>query len=86
MLFFYLKTIDSKKITEELNINFFPFYSTLVEKVKSVVKENLNDQVIDQLVLIENVFKKFYILRLYCINISSYFCVLFFSNNFFNYC
>ncbi|HEY5583085.1 MAG TPA: hypothetical protein VIK78_01170 [Ruminiclostridium sp.] len=29
-LFYYLQTIDSKKITEELNKNFFPFYSRIL--------------------------------------------------------
>jgi type I restriction-modification system DNA methylase subunit len=55
-LFYYLQTIDSKKITEELNKNFFPFYSKILIEAQKVIKGNLSAKVQDQLVLIQEVF------------------------------
>ncbi len=56
-LFYYLETIDSQKITEELNKNFFPFYGNILTEARKVLKGNLSIKVQDQLVLIQEVFK-----------------------------
>ncbi|WP_105618622.1 N-6 DNA methylase [Vallitalea okinawensis] len=56
-LFYYLKTIDSRKITHELNVNFFPFYGNILNEARKVLKTNLSIKLQDQLVLIQEVFK-----------------------------
>ena len=56
-LFYYLKTIDSQKITEELNKSFFPFYGNILSEARKVLRGNLTTKVQDQLVLIQEVFK-----------------------------
>jgi len=55
-LFSYLSTVSNKQILSELNDNFFPFYSTLLQSASKVFKGNLPQKVQDQLVLIEEVF------------------------------
>lgn len=56
-LFYYLKTIDSRKITNELNTNFFPFYGNILNEARKVLKSNLSIKLQDQLVLIQEVFR-----------------------------
>lgn len=56
-LFYYLKTIDSQQITQELNKNFFPFYGNILSEARRVFKGNLSIKVQDQLVLIQEVFR-----------------------------
>lgn len=55
-LFSYLPTVSNDQILAELNDNFFPFYSTILQSARKVYKENLPQKVQDQLVLIEEVF------------------------------
>ncbi|EEK91922.1 N-6 DNA methylase [Bacillus cereus BDRD-ST24] len=56
-LFYYLNTIDSRTITEELNKNFFPFYGNILNEARKVFQGNLSIKVQDQLVLIQEVFR-----------------------------
>lgn len=55
-LFSYLSTVSNEQILSELNDNFFPFYSTILQNARQVYKTNLPQKVQDQLVLIEEVF------------------------------
>ncbi len=55
-LFSYLPSVSNTQILEELNNNFFPFYSTILQNARAVFEENLPQKVQDQLVLIEEVF------------------------------
>lgn len=55
-LFSYLLTVSNTQILEELNNNFFPFYSAILHNARNVFKTNLPQKVQDQLVLIEEVF------------------------------
>lgn len=55
-LFSYLPTVSNDQILSELNDNFFPFYSTILQSARKVFKGNLPQKVQDQLVLIEEVF------------------------------
>jgi len=55
-LFSYLPTVSNDQILLELNDNFFPFYSTILQSARKVFKGNLPQKVQDQLVLIEEVF------------------------------
>ncbi len=55
-LFSYLPTVSNEQILSELNDNFFPFYSTILQSARKVFKGNLPQKVQDQLVLIEEVF------------------------------
>jgi len=55
-LFSYLPSVSNTQILEELNNNFFPFYSTILQNARTVFDENLPQKVQDQLVLIEEVF------------------------------
>jgi type I restriction-modification system DNA methylase subunit len=55
-LFSYLSTVTGSNVTAELNDNFFPFYSTIMQSARKVFKGNLPQKVQDQLVLIEEVF------------------------------
>ncbi len=55
-LFSYLQTVTNTLILEELNNNFFPFYSTILKSARDVFEKNLPQKVQDQLVLIEEVF------------------------------
>ncbi len=55
-LFSYLSTVSNDQILAELNDNFFPFYSNILNAAKLVFKGNLPQKVQDQLVLIEEVF------------------------------
>ena len=55
-LFSYLPTVTNEQISAELNDNFFPFYSTILQSARKVFKGNLPQKVQDQLVLIEEVF------------------------------
>jgi type I restriction-modification system DNA methylase subunit/restriction endonuclease S subunit len=55
-LFSYLPTVTNEQISAELNDNFFPFYSTILQSARQVFKGNLPQKVQDQLVLIEEVF------------------------------
>ncbi len=54
-LFSYLVSLNQQIITE-LNDNFFPFYSTILQSARKVFEGNLPQKVQDQLVLIEEVF------------------------------
>jgi type I restriction-modification system DNA methylase subunit/restriction endonuclease S subunit len=55
-LFSYLPTVSNDQILSELNDNFFPFYSTVLQSARKVFEGNLPQKVQDQLVLIEEVF------------------------------
>jgi type I restriction-modification system DNA methylase subunit len=55
-LFSYLTTVSNEQILAELNDNFFPFYSTILQSARQVFESNLTQKVQDQLVLIEEVF------------------------------
>lgn len=55
-LFSYLPSVSNDQILVELNDNFFPFYSTILQSARKVFKGNLPQKVQDQLVLIEEVF------------------------------
>lgn len=55
-LFSYLPSVSNDQILSELNDNFFPFYSTILQSARKVFKGNLPQKVQDQLVLIEEVF------------------------------
>ncbi len=55
-LFSYLPSVSNEQILSELNDNFFPFYSTILQSARKVYKVNLPQKVQDQLVLIEEVF------------------------------
>ena len=55
-LFSYLQTVSNDQILAELNDNFFPFYSTILQSARIVFEGNLPQKVQDQLVLIEEVF------------------------------
>lgn len=55
-LFSYLATVSNEQIITELNDNFFPFYSTILQSARQVFTGNLPQKVQDQLVLIEEVF------------------------------
>ncbi len=55
-LFSYLPTVSNDQILAELNDNFFPFYSTILQSARQVFEGNLPQKVQDQLVLIEEVF------------------------------
>jgi type I restriction-modification system DNA methylase subunit len=55
-LFSYLTTVSNEQILLELNDNFFPFYSTVLQSARRVFTGNLPQKVQDQLVLIEEVF------------------------------
>ena len=55
-LFSHLLTLGSEQILPTLNKDFFPFYSEILKHARKVLAKNLNDSVIDQLVLIQEVF------------------------------
>jgi type I restriction-modification system DNA methylase subunit/restriction endonuclease S subunit len=55
-LFSHLLTLGSEQILPTLNKDFFPFYAEILKHARSVLAKNLNDSVIDQLVLIQEVF------------------------------
>ena len=55
-LFSYLSTVANDQLLPELNDNFFPFYSTILNSARNVFEGNLPSKVQDQLVLIEEVF------------------------------
>ncbi|GAF05737.1 putative type I restriction enzymeP M protein [Saccharicrinis fermentans DSM 9555 = JCM 21142] len=55
-LFSYLPTVSNNQILSELNDNFFPFYSSIMNSARQVFEGNLPQKVQDQLVLIEEVF------------------------------
>jgi len=55
-LFSYLPTVTNEQILAELNDNFFPFYSSILQNARQVFEGNLPQKVQDQLVLIEEVF------------------------------
>jgi len=55
-LFSYLPTVSNNQILAELNDNFFPFYSSILQSARQAFEGNLPQKVQDQLVLIEEVF------------------------------
>ena len=55
-LFSYLPSVANEQLLAELNDNFFPFYSSILQSARQVFKGNLPQKVQDQLVLIEEVF------------------------------
>ena len=55
-LFSHLLTLGSEQILPTLNKDFFPFYAEILKHARSVLAKNLNDSLIDQLVLIQEVF------------------------------
>src|SRR5690606_14575634 len=55
-LFSFLLSVTNTEILTELNNNFFPFYSTILQNARIVFEENLPQKFQDQLVLIEEVF------------------------------
>lgn len=55
-LFSHLLTLGSEQILPVLNKDFFPFYAEILKHARKVLAKNLNDSVIDQLVLIQEVF------------------------------
>jgi len=56
LLFSYLLSLNGEQILSELNKNIFPFYSTILSKVRTVFSGNLPQKIQDQLVLMEEVF------------------------------
>jgi type I restriction-modification system DNA methylase subunit/restriction endonuclease S subunit len=56
LLFSHLLSLNGEQILSELNKNIFPFYSTILSKVRTVVNGNLPQKIQDQLVLMEEVF------------------------------
>lgn len=56
LLFSHLLSLNGEQILSELNKNIFPFYSTILSKVRTVVSGNLPQKMQDQLVLMEEVF------------------------------
>ena len=48
--------MGSEQILPTLNKDFFPFYAKILKHARKVLDKNLNDSVIDQLVLIQEVF------------------------------
>lgn len=56
LLFSHLLSLNGEQILSVLNKNIFPFYSTILSKVRSVVSGNLPQKIQDQLVLMEEVF------------------------------
>jgi len=55
-LFSYLSSVSNDQILPELNDNFFPFYSNILQCARQAFEGNLPQKVQDQLVLIEEVF------------------------------
>lgn len=55
-LFSYLQSVSNDQILAELNDNYFPFYSSILQSARIVFEGNLPQKVQDQLVLIEEVF------------------------------
>lgn len=55
-LFYYLTNLTGDQAIKKLNESFFPFYSKILSHARTVFKENLPQKVLDQLVLIEEVF------------------------------
>ncbi len=61
-LFSFLPTVSNNQILTELNDNFFPFYSNIMNSARQVFNGNLPQKVQDQLVLIgsyDEINKKF---------------------------
>src|SRR5665648_892107 len=56
LLFSYLLSLNGEQILSKLNKNIFPFYSTILSKVRMVFSGNLPQKIQDQLVLMEEVF------------------------------
>lgn len=57
LLFSYIHSISNgDRILSELNKNIFPFYATILQEVRKVIKGNLPPKMQDQLVLMEEVF------------------------------
>jgi len=56
LLFSHLLSLNGEQILLELNKNIFPFYATILSKVRTVVSGNLPQKIQDQLVLMEEVF------------------------------
>ena len=56
LLFSHLLSLNGEQILSELNKNIFPFYSTILSKVRTVFSGNLPQKIQDQLVLMEEVF------------------------------
>jgi len=55
-LFSYLQRLTGEQIKSHLNKEIFPFYAQILSKTKHVFKDNLPQKVLDNLVLIEEVF------------------------------
>lgn len=55
-LFYYLTNLTGDQALKKLNESFFPFYSKILSHARTVFKENPPQKVLDQLVLIEEVF------------------------------
>jgi type I restriction-modification system DNA methylase subunit len=55
-LFSYLQRLTGEQIKSHLNKEIFPFYAQILSKAKQVFKDNLPQKVLDNLVLIEEVF------------------------------
>jgi type I restriction-modification system DNA methylase subunit len=55
-LFYYLTNLTGDQALKKLNESFFPFYSKILSNARTVFKENPPQKVLDQLVLIEEVF------------------------------
>ena len=57
LLFSYIHSLSNgDRILSELNKNIFPFYATILQEARKVIKGNLHSKMQDQLVLMEEVF------------------------------
>ncbi len=56
LLFSHLLSLNGEQILSELNKNIFPFYASILSKVRTVTSGNLPQKMQDQLVLMEEVF------------------------------
>ena len=57
LLFSYIHSLSNgDRILSELNKNIFPFYATILQEARKVIKGNLHPKMQDQLVLMEEVF------------------------------
>ena len=57
LLFSYIHSLSNgDRILSELNKNIFPFYATILQEARKVIKGNLPQKMQDQLVLMEEVF------------------------------
>ncbi|MFH1825578.1 MAG: N-6 DNA methylase [Candidatus Firestonebacteria bacterium] len=56
LLFSHLLSLTGEQVLSEINKNIFPFYATILTKVRQVISGNMPSKMQDQLVLMEEVF------------------------------